>query len=291
MMSNVRTAFRSLLRRPSLSLTVVLSLALGIGMLMAVLNVVDAVLLRPLAYPDAERIFEIRMSRIGEPGDAGEGRISYPDYRDWSEQPRIFSHVAAVSEESFVLAGAGGAERIPGARVTAGFFGALGLEPELGAVNLADWRAPGARIAVLGHDFWRRRFAGDPGALGRPLRLDDKVFTVVGVMPRGLDLPREAAVWLPLDAGDPDTGAEVRGARYLLGLGRLRTGTGEDVAAEALRRLSRRLARTHPENQGYVATLTPLRDALVGDLRRGLLFLALAAGLVLLIVCINVAPS
>jgi putative ABC transport system permease protein len=288
-MFGTRSIVRHLIRNPSLSLTVVLSLALGIGVLIAVLNIVDAVLLRPLPYPHPERIVEVEMRRPQESDDAGEGRISYPDYRDWLENGRSFSALAAISEELFVLSGSEGAERIPGARVTSGFFAVLGLKPVLGAVPVGAWQEPGSKIAVLSHGFWESRLGKNPAVLGKALRLDDQLYTVVGVMPSGLDLPREAAVWLPLDASDPDVGAEARDARYLQALARLREGVDFEQAARNLRALSQRLAQAYPENEGYVATVTPLREKLVGDLRPGLLFLSAAVGLVLLIVCLNVA--
>lgn len=288
-MLQVRSSVRFLLRRPSLSLTIVLSLSLGIGVLVAVLNIVDAVLLRPLPYPHPDRIVQVTMRPLQEKGDVGEGRISYQDYRDWLEHGRYFSDLAAISEESFVLLGIGAAERIEGARVTWGFFGVLGLRPVLGSVPLDSWRAPGARIAVLSQGFWESRFGKDPGILGKPLRLNDQLYTVVGVMPPGLDVPQGTAIWLPLDASDPDVGAEFRSARYLQALGRLPDGVDIGAAARDLRVLSQRLAEVHPENEGYVAVLTPLREKLVGNLRLGLLLLSAAVGLVLLIVCINVA--
>jgi len=288
-MFEARSAVRFLLRSPGLSLTVVLSLALGVGVLMAVLNVVDAVLLRPLPYPNPDRIVEVTMSRVEESGGAGEGRVSYPDYRDWLEHGRSFSALAAISEESIVLSGTGAAERIEGARVTSGFFEVLGSKPVLGAVPVEDWQESGSRLAVLSHRFWESRFGRNPAILGKPLRLNDQLYTMVGVMPPGLDVPRETEVWLPLDASDPEVGADVRSARYLQAFGRLRDGVDLGAADRDLRVLSLRLAETHPENEGYVAALTPLREKLVGDLRPGLLFLSAAVGLVLLIVCINVA--
>lgn len=289
LMFEAPSTVRFLIRNPTLSMTVALSLALGVGILMAVLNVVDALLLRPLPYPHPDRIVEVKMSQAEKSGGVEEGRISFPDYRDWQENGRPFSDLAAISEESFVLSGAGAAERIAGARVTTGFFGVLGLQPALGTVSRESWQAPGARIAVLSHPFWESRFGKDRRILGRPLRLNDHLYTVVGVMPPGLDLPRQSAVWIPLDASDPDVGSDVRDGRYLQALARLRKGVDLAAANREMRELSRRLAGVYTENKGYVATLVPLRDELVGDFRPGLLFLSVAVSLVLLIVCINVA--
>jgi putative ABC transport system permease protein len=288
-MFEVRSALRSLIRRPSLSITIFLSLALGLGLLMAVLSIVDTVLLRPLPYPHPDQIVVVAMSQVEASGDTESERVSYPDYLDWQENNRYFSNLAAISEESFVLSGSEAAKRIDGARVTSDFFGVLGLKPVLGTVPREGWQESGAKVAVLSHRFWEGNFGKDSEIIGKSLRLDDQLYTIVGVMPPRFDIPNEALVWLPLDASDPRVGAEVRSARYLQALARLREGVDLESAARDLRALSQRLAEDHPENRGYIAKLIPLREKLVGDLRPGLLLLSTAVGFVLLTICINVA--
>jgi putative ABC transport system permease protein len=286
--SDFRSAVRGLSRSPGLVTTITLSLALGVGAVIAVFNVVYAVVLRPLPYPFSDRIIEVTMS---EP-KAGirNGRISFPDYRDWLDSSRSFASLAAISDESFALTGAGGAERISGARVTPGFFKVFGLQPVVGEVPLEKWQEPGARLAVVSHALWESRFGKEPRVLGRALRLDDELYTVVAVLPLGVEFPHKATVWLPLDPADPDTGAEVRGGRYLRVMARLREGGGITAAAREMEAISHRLAQTYPKtNEGLVTELTLLHEELVRDLRPGLLFLSTAVGLVLLIVCINLA--
>lgn len=287
-LAEIRSAIRRHLQQPGVTATVVLSLALGIGAVTAVFQLAYDALLRPLPFPRSDRVFEIVTTRPAE--GLEDGRVSYADFRDWAGASRSFSHLAAVSDESLVLTGDGGAQRIAGARVTPELFQVFALPPILGTVSATEWREPGARVAVLSEGFWRRRFGSDPAILGRTLRLDDQVVTVSAVMPAGLDYPRDAALWLPLDAADPATGVDERGARYLRAVGRLADGATPASAGRELRALSQRLAAEYPEtNAGRVAALLPLRERFFGDVRPGMILLSVAVACVLLIVCSNVA--
>lgn len=283
-MEHLYRAVRTALRRPGFSLTVILAIALGIGAVTAVFQVVYSALLQPLPYPDAERFVLLTMSRP-QAGAVG-GRVSVPDVRDWRDRSQSLSHVAALSDESFVVSDLDPPLRVPGAQVTADFFRVLQREPLVGSVT--GWDDPGAHLAVLSHRFWTDRLGRDPQIVGQRLVLNDQPHDVVGILPPDVRFPRDAEILTSLDiAGIP---AAMRGARYLRAVGRLAPEVSLAQARDELATLSRELASTYPEtNEDQVVTPVPLREYLVGDLRPGMVLLLAAVGLVLLIVCINLA--
>ncbi len=287
-MSIVRPALRALARSPLLTATISISLALGIGAVMAVFLIADTVLWRQLPFPAPDRIVEISLASTRKEANTS-GRISILDLLDFDRADGIFSTVAALSEESYVLPLRGTSERTAGARVTSGFFQVFGSQPERGAVREETWSTPGARLAVVSHAFWSERLGHSPTVVGSALRLDDKTYTVVGVMPPSFEVASSAQVWLPLDVTDPDVGADQRGARYLRAYGRLREGLSLKAASRELRTLSAILANRYPENRDLLTAITPIRETLFGELRPLLRLLAVAAGFIFLIVCLNVS--
>jgi putative ABC transport system permease protein len=286
LLQDIRYAARRLAHSPGFTALAVVVLALGIGGTATAFGVVDAVLLRPLAYPDAGALVRVFSTRGGD----SRWTASPPDFRDWQSRNRSFIHLAATNSGSFALTGEGAAEQLPGAQATGDLFTVLGVAPLLGrTLTPADDAFGGLDVAVLGFGLWRDRFGGDPKVLGRQIRLDGRSYTVIGVMPAGFDYPDGAELWLPLRFSAADLVTQ-RGAHYLDVVGRLRPGVAVAAADRDIGTVAGQLAQTYPHsNAAWGATATSLRDAMVGDVRTPLLIVLVAVGLVLLIACTNVA--
>ena len=289
LLDDLRHATRRLLRSPGFTALAVLTVGLGVGATTVMFSAVYGVLLRPLSYPEPDRLVMIRGARLAQPGQPGV--ISYPDYRDWRRESRSFETTAALRAADVTLAGPGGPERIEGARVTASFFQALRVVPALGHLFPEESDQPGGeRVAVLGHGLWRR-LGADPTLVGRTLTLSGEPHTVIGILPMAFRPPREverAEVFAPL-ALDGEA-LEQRGNRSLVAIGRLRPGVSLAQARAELSAVARHLEREHPDsNTGVGATLSSLHADTVSELRRPLLVLLGAVAFVLLIACTNVA--
>lgn len=292
---DIRYGARRLARTPGFTAAAVLTLALGIGATSSIFSLVRAVLLDALPYPDPERLVLVRglMTR-----DAPEDwPISWLDLQDVKSEQKVFAGLAAVGDDmAFNLAGEGEAEHVVGEMAGDGYFELLGIRPAVGRTFRPDEnRPPGeARVVLLGNDLWQRRFGGDPGVVGRTVRLNEQPYTVVGVLPAGFrGLTDEAEVWLPAGIAGATLGAhhvEMRRYRWLFAVARLAPGVSVERAQQEVDTILARLAQEYPEdNKGYSMRLTPLIDAWVGDLRPQLLVALGAAAFVLLIACTNVA--
>lgn len=285
--SDIRFAARSLLKRPGFSLVVVLTLALGIGANAAVFSVVNAVLLRPLPYRDADRVVTLWQNNT----KAGVARndVSPANFLDWSEQSNSFAAMAGVEPFGFSLVGDGEPERFPAWLVTSGFFQVAGTDALLGRTFTAEDYLPGnERVVLLGHGLWQRRFGGDRNIVGRKLTLNGQPYVVVGVMPPEFQLPPDREIWAPRVVGESQR--QLRGATYWNVVARLKQGTTLAQAQEEMNGIATRLAAQYPEtNGGMGATVVPLFEQLTGQIRSTLWLLAAAVGLVLLIACVNVA--
>jgi predicted permease len=292
--ADVVYAARSARRARGFSLLVLTTLALGIGATTAMFSVVRGVLLRPLPFPEAERVVRLWPANPGAGDDRG--TLSVTELEDWARELRSFTAVGAfrVFGTGRVFGGDGGEPSyVPTAYVSEGFFPALGTSAAHGRTLARGEHVVGANHAVVvSHGFWRRQLGGDPGAVGRTVRLDGEAFTVVGVMPRDFAFPApDVAVWIPSSLlGEDDVGAG-RGARWLDVVARLRPGVTPEQGRAELEALLTRLAGAYPEsNAGWTAaTVEDVRDSIVGRVRRGLLVLLGAVALVLLVVCANVA--
>jgi predicted permease len=285
-LQDFRFALRRLRHTPSFTIVAVVTLALGIGANTAIFSVVNAALLRPLPYPDAERLVRVYSTRDGHPSS-----VSPPDFTDWRDQPGVFEHAAALNSNSdFTLTGGESPARIPGAQVTADFFTVLRAAPVLGRGFRASDAVVGQdKVAILGYGLWRQRFGARADVVGQSIELDGSRFVVVGVMPRDFDYPHNAELWTPL-AFTTDELTTQRGAHYLDVIARLAPGVSLERADAATRSLAGRIAEQYPRtNKTWSAQVVSLRDALVGDVRPALLMLLGAVGLVLLIACVNVA--
>ena len=281
---DVRFATRMLIRNPAFTAIALLTLAVGIGVNTAVFSVFNGVLLRPLPYPEADRItmmwLDNRRQAIKE--DIG----SYPNYRTWREQSASFAHVAAYSPSNFTLTGADEPERIPGAQTTANFFDVIGLRPALGRLFDEKNEAPGNdRVVVLSHGLWQRKFGGSADVLGKTLTLNGNPHEIIGVMPVEMQMPQTAQLWRPLAPADDLRNA--RGAFWLPVIGRLKPEVSLEQAQTEMNGIATRVEEADSQMRGFGAYLVPLHRQLVGDVERSLLVLMAAVGCVLLIACAN----
>lgn len=288
--ADLRLGFRILLRNPGFSVTAVLLLALGIGANTAIFSVVNAVLLSPLPYPDSSRIMQIWHV---PPAKSFPGlkyfSVSPANYLDWQRESHSFEEMAAYGGASFSVGGRERPEAIQAAAVAPAFFSVLRFQPILGRTFTPEDDRPGhSHVAVLGNALWRDRFGADPGIVGRKIVLNGEPYDVVGVMPPAFKFPSWAKLWVPL-AWTNEKRA-VRGNHNYLVIGRLKSGVDIRAAQAELSAISSRLEQLYPEDdKGWGASILPLREQLVGDVRPALLVLLGAVAFVLLIACANVA--
>lgn len=278
-------AIRSLRRAPGYAATAVTLLALSLGATALVWSAFDAVVLRPLPFPEPERL-----AVVLEAKDGYLMTMSPPNFVDLRRESASFESLAAWTASSFALSGVEGpAEQIPGAYVSADYFRVLRVDAALGrALGEVD-DAPGETTVVIGHELWTRRFGADPGVVGRAITVDGARRTVVGVMPAGFAWPLESQVYAST-AFTPETLTTQRGAHYLQAIGRLRAGASVAAADEELRTIAARLAAEYPRtNEGYSATARPLAAHVVRHARPTLLLLLGAVVLALVAACANLA--
>ncbi|MCP4659686.1 MAG: ABC transporter permease [bacterium] len=286
LLQDLRYALRTLVSRPGFTAAGLLTLALGIGATTAVFSVVNGVLLRPLSYPQADRIVMIRASNP----EAGFPHISVSplNFRDWREQNQRLDPMVAILQENYNFTGGDYPERLRGLRVSAGFFSVMGVAPALGRGFLPEEDQPGGEnVVVLSHGLWQRRFGGDPGIVDQTILLNGESYQVVGVAPLDFSFPRDMDVWAPiaLDYNQYD-----RGDRWVYALGRLKPGATLAGAQADLSRIAAGLAQEYPDsNTGWGVLVEPLREVVVKNIRPALLVLLTAVAFVLLIAVANVA--
>ncbi|MBA3961841.1 MAG: ABC transporter permease [Chthoniobacterales bacterium] len=287
-MNNLRLAFRQLAKSPGFTFIAILTLSLGIGANTAIFSVINAVLLQPLPYPDAQRI--VYLSEADQVQSAIS--INWLDFLDWKHDNTVFENLAVSRRESFNLSGIAGrdAERISGAVVSANFFKVLGLAPELGrAFSEEEDRRGGPALAVISDGLWQRAFQRTSNVLGRAINLHNALYTVVGVMPPQMTSPDGVDVWVPIirRAGVWEDRQNHPG---LYGWGRLKNGVSVEQARAQMQALAAGLTKRFPAtNTGVSATVTSLLENQVGSYRKNLTLLLGAVGLVLLIACANLA--
>jgi predicted permease len=292
LLKDLRFAVRQLFRRPGFTAVLVLTLALGIGANTAVFSVVNAVLLRPLPYPDQGDLAVVFDQFPGL--NLTEFPASGPEYIEYREQNRSFEQLAAYTTAGTAITGDGEPERVQFTSASWQLFPAIGLEPEIGRVFADADDRPGAEaVVVLSHALWQRRYAGDPGALGRTLILNGTPQTIVGVMPADFRFPEpDVQLWVPLGLDPASPGG--RGSHYLSMVGRLRPGvtlaSARAEVGDLMERWSADPAVDHSWNaENHPAVIQSLRDQMVGDVSRPLWIMLGAVVVVLLIACANVA--
>jgi putative ABC transport system permease protein len=287
-MNDLKFALRQLRKSTRFTLVAVLTLALGIGANTAIFSIVNAVLLRPLPYPDANRIMVLNESS----GPGQDYSVALPDYFDWRNDNTVFEHLAATHKESRNLSGIPGRdpERISCASVTRNFFDVVGLPPILGRTFSDDEDKVGAPpVAIISDRLWQRAFNRDPTVLGRAITLHDQSFTVIGVMPPQMTSPQDSDVWLSMMRRSNNAVWTQRFIHPMIYVwGRLKPGVTVDQARMQMKGIAARLEKAYPETNGQeTAVVTPLLDNLVGKYRTNLALLLAAVGLVLLIACAN----
>ena len=282
---DIRFGFRTLAKTPGTTLAALIALALGIGANSAIFSVVSGVLLKPLPYPEPERL----MSVMNKNPQAGLPRfnISIPDFEDFRRQNRSFEGLTAYITGRFNLTGGDRPEAIQGAAVTAGFFHVLRREPVLGQAFRPEDELPGGgKVVVLSDSLWRRRFGADRGIVGRGVTLDGESYTVVGIAPPGMDFPEKRELWVPLTLD----GRPTRGRHDLTVVGRLKPGVTLRQAQTEMAEIAGRLERQYPDtNTGWGTVVIPLAELEVEDIRTALLVLLVFVSFVLLIAIADVA--
>ncbi|MFL6516162.1 MAG: ABC transporter permease [Chthoniobacterales bacterium] len=287
MIQDLRYALRMLLKYKGFTAVAVSALTLGIGANTAIFSLVSGVLLRPLPFPQADRIVYFQ----GQNPTAGitDSNISIPDYLDWAQQTDVFSNTGLYAAGNATLSADGTEpERVPRAFVTSGFFSVLGARPALGRLLLGDDDLPNAQPAViLSAGLWKRRFGSDPNIIGRKLSISGQLVTVVGVMASGYEYPEQTQVWASWPLASEE---KRRDNRSCSAIGRLRAGVDLKQAQAQISAVDARLAQPYPDtNKGWDVRLSVLHEMLVRDLRPSLLVLLGAVAFVLLIACANVA--
>jgi putative ABC transport system permease protein len=282
---DVRYTIRQLLRAPGFTTVALLTLALGIGATTAVFSVVDGVLLRPLPYPEPNALVRVHevLPQIGL------FSVAPANFFDWRSQNAVFDRLAAYTTDSETLMGEDGPERIQGMQVSWDLFPTLRTAPAIGTVFTKEDDQPGGnRVVILSHGLWLRRFGGNPGVVGTSVTLSGAPTTIVGVMPADFYFPvRSTEFWRPL-ALDPANAT--RGGHFLGVVARMRPGVTVQQAQVNMRTLAERLARQYPaDSAGESARVVALQEQVVGAIRPALLMLFAAVGVVVLIVCANVA--
>ena len=279
-------AFRILRRSPGFTATAILALALGIGANTAIFTVVNSVLLQPLAYPEPDRLVQLEMS-----SPQGNANItSIPKYIAWKAQTQVFSDVAAydVGGPGMNLTGNGLPEQLKGIHVSASYFPVFGVLFAVGRpFSDQEDRPGGPKLAVLSNGLWHNRFGGDPGVAGKMLELGGESYQVAGVAGASFSADPPVDIYLPLQA-DPNSADQ---AHYLQATARLKPGVTLQMAKAQMKIAAAEYERKFPKTLGPQGSFTaePLRDSLVGDVRKALLVLLGAVSFVLLIACANVA--
>ncbi|MBO0721183.1 MAG: ABC transporter permease, partial [Blastocatellia bacterium] len=285
---DLRYGARMLVKQPGFTLMVVATLALGIGANSAIFSVVNAVLLNPLPYPDADRIMNLSTYEHAQPEyDRG---VSYLNFLDWQKQQSVFTQLAVSRNQSFNLTGGGEPEIVSGAFISPEAFSLLEVQPIRGRVFTAgDNRLDSARTAMLGYAFWQRRFGGENSVIGRTLRLDDQAYTIIGVMPPRFKFGG-AEVWVPIGLFANQSPNIARTASYNTVVGRLKPGVRIEQARAEINAISARLAEQYPETSIDVGVrIAPLSEKVTREIRPSLLALMGTVVFVLLIACANVA--
>jgi putative ABC transport system permease protein len=288
LIQDLRFGARGLLRRKGFTIVAALTLALGIGANTAIFSVVNALLIRPLPYPNADRMVMI----YGTQGSQGQQGIVYPDYREWRAQNRTFDDMGAFRPQSVNLTGRETPDRLIGMFVSASFMRLIGATPEQGraftdAETEVETKAP---VAMLAHEAWETRFGSDPSILGKTVTLNGQPLTVVGIVRPGIQTPYGAAdAYLPMGYYPNAHGLD-RGARGVAALGTLKQGVSFENAQRDLAALAKRQEEMFPAtNKGFGVELQSLKDQIVGPTRTPLYIVFAAVGMVLLIACANVA--
>jgi predicted permease len=284
---DLRFTFRQLRKNPAFTITATAMVALGIGASVSIFAFVDAALIKPLPYHNPSRLVYVTETTPEIPRAA----LSYPDYLDWKKLNTVFDSMDIYNQRGYVVRTSAGMEMVDGARVSAGFFRTLGVSPLLGRDFYAGEDLPEApRTLILSYASWQKRFGGKHEIIGQPVTLDETPYTIIGVLPQNFHFApvENTEFWTTINSGG---GCYVtRSCHSLHGIARLKDGVSQQAALADVTRIARDLAAQYPDsNRNQGATIAPLAEIIVGDVKPILLLLLAGAGLLLLIACINVA--
>jgi predicted permease len=284
----MRSAVRSLRRRPAFALAAILTVALGVGANTALFGVIYSVLIQPLPFRDPGRLVRIWETHPALP----QLQVTAPDFRDWRDQAHSFEAMAAHTLSAMntaTLLGQGEPEVVHGVMATSNLFPTMGVDPILGRGFTPVEEDARRQVAVISESLWRRKFAADPAIAGKQIRLDNQSFTVVGVVSRRQGFPEWADFWMPLSLLESDH-RNRRKYHPLEVMARLKPGVTVQQARTEIQSIARRLAQAHPETNATVgAYVIPLASEMTRDIRPSLLLAWAAVGLVLLMACANLA--
>jgi predicted permease len=284
----MRSAVRSLRRRPGFALAAILTLALGVGANTALFGVIYAVLIQPLPFRDPGQLVRIWETHPALP----QLQVTAPDYRDWRSQAHSFDAMAAHTAPAMntvTLLGQGPPEIVRGAMASNDLFSTMGIQTIVGRNFSAAEDSAKRPVAVLSESLWRRKFAADPAIAGKQIRLDKQSFTVVGVVSRRQAFPEWADFWMPLSLIQSDY-PNSRKYHPLEVVARLKPGVTVEQAQKEIQSIARNLAQSYPDTNATVgAYIIPLAIEMTRDVRPSLLLAWAAVGLVLLMACANLA--
>ena len=294
--SDIRFALRTLRNNPAFAAVAILTLALGIGANTAIFSVVNGVLLRPLYFPQPERLVQVWQGELVN-GALERGPVSAVNLDDWRSRRRMIADMGGYFYREGMsgtdLTGVGEPQRISAAFVTPGFWNTLGVAPLLGRVPRDEEMVRGAndRLVVLGYDFWQREFGGASSVVGRRVQLGGESYEIVGVMPQSFRFPAPAVqMYIPYSTIPDGAIPRLRGVRILDVVARMKPGVTVGQANAEMNAITRGLAEQYPEDKTLgAAAVEPLRDSIVGSVRGGLLVLLGAVGFVLMIAAVNLA--
>ncbi len=289
-MQNLCYAFRLLRKNKGFTLVTIITLALGIGANTAIFSVIYPALLRKLPYRQPESLVTLGESRAAA---CCSYAASYPDFQDWKKSAKSFDSLAGFNNDDFTMTGAGEPKHVSGVMVTPNFLSTLGVAPFIGR-DFAEGEdllgAAGPTVAILSYGFWQSDFGGDPGVVGRGIRLGNSGVTIIGVLPREFEFAPAGSpmIWVPLHMNEYLSTA--RNFRWMRVVGRLAHGIGFDQGLAEMRTITARLSREYPKQNATIRLdMGTLRERIVGNVRPLFGVLFAAVGLVLLIACANVA--
>jgi putative ABC transport system permease protein len=287
LLRDVSYSLRVLRKNYAFTIVVVLTLALGIGANTAIFSFANGILLRPLPYPQSDRL--VVLDEFSYKQGRESMAVSYPNFVDWREQNKSFEDIGIYySESRFALSGTGEPTEVRGSFISHGLFEILRVSPQLGRTFTANEDTPDEEwVVILGHNLWQRNFGGDANIIGRKIMLNSRARTVVGVMPPGFRFPDTAELWAPLAL---TTKTFTRNDHGLLSIARLKDGVTLGEAQAEMQNIAARIEQQNPiTNEGLGVKVNSLHDVLTGDYREALLILLAVVGCVLLVACVNVA--
>jgi predicted permease len=289
LLRDVRYGLRALRKSPAFTAVAILALGLGIGANAAIFSVADAFLLKPLPLPDMDHLVVVMEQAPGQSGNDYSG-VSPANFLDWRQQSKTLRDMTIWYWDSVNLTGEGVPEKAQGYQVLPNFFTLTSAQPMLGRVFTPEESQPGNDgVVILSHDLWVRRYGADPHLIGQAIHIDDRPYTVVGIMPQAFRFPVTADLWLPLAL--PERQWTRRDWRPFFTMGRLNPGQTYKTASAEINAIELRLADVYPSNlRDWHVRVMPIRQFAVGDdAREDTMLLLIAVGLVLLLVCANVA--